>query len=211
MDNVCRRCSARLPSDQAVVLWDGNAYCRSCLDAANPSLATYAAAHGVLEETMPDRRGRQVRLFTRVFVVFWCFFGSLIFFSQPAPRGVSAAVQSALVSLLVCGLAFVLVTSSHVQRAKWGRPTLRVSNGKVEIRRGRSDQAVKCDLSACRWHVGKAKQDDVLPSSISGPAVLIEYPVQASFVRRRKAACGWTEEMRTIWTSFLTLAGVPQR
>jgi hypothetical protein len=121
------------------------------------------------------------------------------------------AVQSAFVSLPVCGLALVLVTGSHLLRAKWGRPTLRVSDGRIEIRRGESEQAVKCELSTCHWHVGKAKQDDVLPSSISGLAVLIEYPVQVSFVRCGKIACGWTEDMRRIWIGFLTLAGVPQR
>jgi hypothetical protein len=144
-------------------------------------------------------------------VVLSCLFGSLMFFSQPAPRNVLAAIDSGIVSVLLCGCAFVLVTGSHVLRAKWGRPTLRVSDGRVEIRRGKSERAVTCDLSACRWRVGKAKQDDVLPSSISGPAVLIEYPVQASFVRCGKVACGWTEDMRRIWTSFLTLAGIPQR
>ncbi len=29
--------------------------------------------------------------------------------------------------------------------------------------------------------------------------------------RRRKVACGWTGDMRTIWISFLTLAGVPRK
>ena len=75
MNSVCHKCSAWLQSDQAVVLWDANTYCRSCLDAADPSLASYAATHDVLEETMPDWRGRQVRLFARVFVVLWCLFG----------------------------------------------------------------------------------------------------------------------------------------
>lgn len=181
MNNVCQKCSARLHPEQTVVLWDGKTSCRSCLDATNPSLAAYAAAHAVLEETMPDCRGRQVRLFARVFVVMWCLFGSLMFFSQPAPRSVLIAIQSAFASLLACGLAFVLVTGSHVMRAKWGRPTLRVSDGKIEIRRGKSNQVVNCDLMACRWQVGKAKQDDALPSStfrasgadrISGASIL---------------------------------------
>ena len=124
----------------------------------------------------------------------------------------SAAIQSAIGSFTVCGCAFVLVTGSHVMRAKWGRPTLRVHGGKIEIRRGQSKHVVKCDLAACRWEVGKAKQDDALPSSISGQAVLIEYPVQgSSLVHRNKVACGWTEDMRRIWTSFSALSGVPQR
>jgi hypothetical protein len=211
MNTVCPKCLARLQPEQTVVLWDGNAYCRSCLDTTDSGLATYAARHGVLEETMPDCRRQQVRLFGGIFVVLWFLFGSSMFFSQPAPRNLFDALESAFAALVLCGIAFVLVTGSHVMRAKWGRPTIRVHDGKIEIHRGKSDQVVECDLLDCRWHVGKAKQDDALPSSISGSAVLIEYPVQATSVRRRKVACGWTGDMRTIWISFLTLAGVPRK
>ena len=50
---VCHKCTASLQPDRTVVLWDGNVYCLSCLDAKDPSLATYASSHNMLEEQCP--------------------------------------------------------------------------------------------------------------------------------------------------------------
>ena len=75
MNCVCHKCTASLQPDRTVVLWDGNVYCLSCLDAKDPSLATYASSHNMLEETMPGCLGRQVGLFVRMFAVIWCLSG----------------------------------------------------------------------------------------------------------------------------------------
>ncbi|HLA86242.1 MAG TPA: hypothetical protein VJL29_15750 [Thermoguttaceae bacterium] len=211
----CRVCSRAMAVDYMVRLWDGQWYCRDCVEAACPGLFSYALKHPRFEESAPFVRGDVWRIALRleawIALFFVLLFGAIGYEQHGlmgAIVGIVAAVMSATVQAAVQLPMFVWVTRRMM-------PTVGVVDGLVSFHRG---ICKKCGpwtapLRNFRWRVGRSRQDTGLRNTLAPkqPVVLLLFRRgRWAIFGEERIACGWTEKTRRIWTAFLTLAGVPE-
>jgi hypothetical protein len=213
-DDVCKRCSQPCVPSDVVRLWDGCTYCEQCVKSASEPLLAYAKSHETLEETAPfDRaahwkRGlRMEAILFAIFVVPFAAYG----IQQDGWRGLGMGVA-------VAGLIVALQGALQVPMFVWvgniSRPKVSVKDGSISLRRITNGSPMHIlALSGVRWRFGTSKQDSGLRNTFvpRQPVIILSVRRQLGVFRITSArfACGWTPEMREIWTAFLTLAGVP--
>jgi hypothetical protein len=197
----CRFCSAAVPDSAAVVLWDGQPYCPSCIRAVCPEVPAAP------EETLaPD--GLRLR--------YWLLhpggaFAALFFLApgvfvltlgDPKIRGGGWCCLGflAAVWLAVMGawsLAYYASPRSRLPR------TVKVRGGELVVAYRDSEGAAP--LAECAWHPGTTRWDYDTFCRPRTPAVVISCP------GRKPVACGLSPESYRRWVEFLTRAGVRAR
>ena len=211
---TCKKCSRPIHAENGVLLWDGGHYCRVCVEQTSPLLLQYALTHESLQERMVyDWRAAlrySLRICAIVAIFFWALFSLAMEFTL---GGVVVALVGAVIVTLVAAMIQVPGLLWWTKRAI---PSVAVSEGNVTVARPnwKAVPAETHPLDRCQWYRGKSRQDSFLRSSIApnGPAVILVFSVRKWGLLwfRHKIACGFSEEMREIWTAFLELAEVSQ-
>jgi hypothetical protein len=132
----CAGCSA----DQAeprFKLWDGNYYCVPCLDGAAEGLASYAEAHAIFEETMPESVDRQlptvVDIVFRVGLFRIVLLCSLAWLILSGPLTWMVAVASLAVAVFEAGFAVFIVWTKGPFRSRRVVRGIRIEDGIVSV------------------------------------------------------------------------------
>lgn len=215
-DQPCKHCSKTVPPESALSLWDGESYCRACVESVLPELADYAGSHGALEETAPFDRRAHWRDAFRMEALCVLFFGVLFVTAGYSLSGPAGIVSGIGLLIVICSAQAAIQLPMFVWMGRWMRPTVVVKDGRIECYRGgrRTWYYRSLPLEDAKWRIGKSRQDSGLRSTFvrRQDVVLVVLPRAAgrlSFGSDRYA-CGWSDRMRRIWIAFLTLAEVPK-
>lgn len=218
--DVCKKCSVQLTPNTTIRLWDGNRYCRACVDDACPGLAEYAETHETLKEVMPHSAWRIGANYTFLSVAGMIPFGAVLW-SFAVWCGADPIEPGSLFLLLVFPVLGVPIGIMFATLLAVGfalnRPIVSARDGQLLIDVGRAITSVP--LSECEWYTGwTCHMND---PRLMGRATVLLCDVAVVIVLPRRGAgwysyvplvpTGFTETTRTRWQSFLTLAGVPHR
>ena len=148
----CRRCERAIDETDSFHLWDGNTYCRTCVERAEPKLAAYAREHSSLHDGPVFPAWRVVG---KVLLIGWLPF-TLVFSSIGVLDGFrKESIEIALVWIGFIQAIFVPVAClfgtviyAAYSTADW---SVEVEEGSVSIGRGGS----QIPLDNCQWFVGK--------------------------------------------------------
>jgi hypothetical protein len=220
---TCRKCAAPLEEANRVRLWDGLDYCRGCVDRAWPTLADWAIAHSRLEESMPEQVNRELPTFWKAAGIFFpiklvlltCFgFWSVRLWATDADQGVWPLIAGIILLLYpVQMIAIRWFFGRPFLRHRDGLPGVVVENGRVKLIRGSAVDR-EFDLSRCGWYAPRRR----MPNHPAGPespladkAIMVRDMTASGFNMKGISFCGFTDEMREIWTAFFSLAGAPKQ
>jgi hypothetical protein len=209
----CHYCS-RKTTGIPVVLWDGETYCSSCVDAIDPELSEYARTHADLVEILTAQDLRLWRAFTRprnvgiFLVILGPMFG--LFFSFLA----LAIAQNEILwccwgecCLGVTGLCVLLMFLPFEQAyylAIDGLPrTVRVSGQKLVVETPYERWSVT--LARCDWFPSFSNAIGETEFLSRSPTIILHHP------KRGYLAVGVTPKMYRVWYAFLTLSKVRNR
>jgi hypothetical protein len=216
--DTCRKCSAVLEPENRVVLWDGFAYCQSCVAGKSAALLDWAKSHPQrLEEVMPENIHARLpglhRVLSKIGMLYlllelaggiWCLNEWYVRESRDPDLLVLAVV------LLIGGPAFFLVKLSMFWpfvRHSGPMPGIVVEDGRVRYTKG---DAVTREfaIADCSWY--PAPRRSRFSASAEDTPVAQELMAlcdRSGMYLKGIALCGFTPEMREIWTAFLSLAG----
>ena len=215
---MCRRF---LP-DEGYLLWDGERYCRDCLDAESAGLADYSRAHPSLDDVMPYSPwmiGRAVMKVAAFVVLAFLVAANAVAWSDNTGGSILSQSMIATSITLIAGLPivalFAWLAASFYQE---NRPFVSVQGGILRLRVGRAVKNVR--LAECSWYVGSVCETNVMPRKSNwdrfwitlprDPAVILMLPRDGERVTPR-VAVGFGETSQHRWRAFLRLAGVPSR
>ena len=199
-----RRCSKCLDftGEQSLIrLWDGNLYCRRCLNATLPELAEYAAAHDVLEETfLPGQASFKHALRSYLIGLSVCLIllGPVSWFFLRPLLGIYAVI----VCLLLFGAGFLRsVISNFRRRRALGLPrTISLRDGSLSIET--PSESHRIPIAEVSWFSGRASYDywgEYMPGQA---AIVLEVFVHEGFPRVRFSV-GLSREMYLRWYATL--------
>ena len=152
----------------------------------------------------------------RTEAIVFLFFASVFSFAAvDAGWGLSGVLYGTAAALGLCLIQGGLQLPVLVWMARAALPTLTVSDGTLYIHRrwprGRR-MRVAFPLVEFRWRPGKSRQDTFLRATVvpKVPVILLIHgPGRWGYLFQYRIACGWTHEMRRIWSAFLALAALP--
>jgi len=206
----CHACDATLGPESAVSLWDGRDYCRSCVEAACPGLAKYAASHKTLQETEEWTPAADIWWNFKVWVVVLLLGGALVAAITVSDPEIDASVPGALVVFAcICVLGEIMFILCWLWLGRGLRETASVKGGHLTITAPHWRKPLKSSLTECRWSIGKAPIGG-LGAPPKGPRLVLQFPDRALwlFSVKHRSTFGSTPEMLGVWSGFLTLAGV---
>ncbi len=208
----CAHCNATLDTADLVRLWDGESYCRDCVEGQLPGLADYAASHQRLEEAAPREVVHQVRQQIVSYFVIGLLFGVLMAIGSYSAYGLLGVLVGILFGMGVAACAALIQIPGRIWLARGSVPTVSVENGLVTVDRRLFPQT-SLPLKTYRWSFGKSRRDSMLRFTFvdNVDVILLEVPARfLSFRPVQRVACGWSEDTRKRWAAFLTLAAVPR-
>lgn len=185
-----------------VVLWDGIPRSESDVRRYAPALLEYHRNHSALSEIVnaPNLAAEGTNS-TAVMAVFACtaWLGlAFLLMLFRADRGVATATL--LVATLGIGAVHVLGLLSR--RIAFPR-TIRLENGRLTCIQPTGSRSYS--LERLYWFKGYTRSDPLLAGYAERPCIILR-PNSA----HDALACGFTDEMLTLWSSFLSFAQVPQ-
>lgn len=216
---ACQKCST--PGGDLVMLWDGHAYCASCLDAAQPMLADYARKHPVLSEELPERIRNKLPTFWTVFFYFiglgrrWTLITYLVMliliFASMSLESAFLFSGVLIAFRLVSTFMGVYFFNRFYTRPRAEKVMLSVAEGIVEIRR--DDRSVTFPLTSSYWgdYSGRITDDLPFASVFQGETFLLigDRRFRGALLKSAITMCGFDGESRERWLAFLKLAGIP--
>ncbi len=213
----CKRCSKPTPHEDTLLLWDGESYCKACVQAVSPALVEYAGSHDILRETAPlDRRSPWLGAL-RMEIVLYLLAGVLLATASYMQNGPLGIVYGLVVATVVCFFQAAIQMPMWVHRGRLNAPTIIVRDGQIECFRGENTERAcqRAPLREITWRIGKSRQDSRLRNTCvrRQPVVLLTLPSTSAWtpgLLRQRYACGWTPDTMHLWTAFLTLAEVPK-
>ena len=206
-DTRCRRCERVINEAGSFHLWDGNTYCRTCVERAGLELAAYAREHSSLRDNPVFPAWRVV---AKVLLIGWLFI-TVLFGSIGVLEGFrQQSVEAALVGIGIFQALFVPVAClfgtviyAAVSTADW---TIEISDGNVCLpRAGR-----QISLSSCEWFVGKTT-DATSPPFVPRVAAVLLAMRPEGVMQEAVVVASVNPEMLPVWIQFLTLAGLRRR
>ena len=195
----CRKCRCPVREYNLVRLWDGQSYCRECIERACPGLSEHSIIHSSLQESKPFRLKNSLTS-GMFYVLMMSIICATLFMISGIDRFVLYAAATTLVVVTAVGIAcwiplFVLCDA-------WlFRPRIKVEKGRL--------WPGNCIFGKCRWlRLSKPSNwfDRVLALRLSQrPSVRI---LASGWSLRRLVHydVGYSSEMESIWVGFLTLA-----
>jgi hypothetical protein len=197
-------------SESRVRLWDGNLYERAFLERTWPGLAAQAEGTDKLEETMPHSAWwvalRQIMVLSAMFAGLFAFAAGAIWLAGKVPPDPLILLGGAATLLLsiICLKSAAMGFAFH-----WRRPTVSLSEGKVEVRTG--SRRISARLDDCEWYVGPIWHMNLLQKILlpKGKAVILALPRGPQYTPL--VAVGFSDRTRATWKALLTVSGVPQR
>lgn len=205
----CRHCSQPLDAE-SLTLWDGESYCRACVQRESPELYGYARLGGQLEETIDQQDldvghalGFHVATLVTTLLLIGAVFGIAAFglriqFGSANWRvAVVAGVASlGLVSLPPTLLALRWFLLQHRRLPR----TVRIAAGHIEVEL--PGRRIVEPLTACSWSAGAFPMDPLAPFLMSTrwrQCVTMVLPTVG-------VTCGSVPEVGQRWQAFLRLA-----
>ena len=204
----CANCNVALPLSDSVRLWDGKDYCRSCVEAQLPGLAAHVASQQRLEDSAPQEVVDDFKRPILTYILFGLLFGipfGIVGHLESGPLGLRTGFFFAM-GISACAAAIQI--PGFIWTARRYAPTVSVENGVVTVKRKAYGEH-RYPLGSVQWSLGKSKRDSMLRYTMikKVDVVLLEVPTRfLGFTVVVRVACGWSEDMRSRWIAFLTLA-----
>ncbi|MHC4248086.1 MAG: hypothetical protein ACYS9X_03065 [Planctomycetota bacterium] len=207
---ICHTCNSGLEPDGTVRLWDGQDYCRSCVEAACPGLSDYAASHEALEDKEEWAPAANIWWCFKLWVVVGLFAGLAI-----AAFGVLTSetgnVEPGLLLLFAAIWLFILALDvvGELWLGRGLRETICVHSGQVTVTAPHRRKPSEYSLAQCRWLIGRGVSRGTGPPP-KGPRLVLQFSdrILGLIPTKRYSTFGSTPETLSIWRGFLTLAGV---
>lgn len=200
----CGECVA----EEAVTLWDGRVYCRSCVEAVSPELYQFAIKGGQLEDVLDESDVSINNFFEgagyKTLIVMFCIFMLPFVLLSMSDKG-NGSLNVLIGFCLFWGGFLVgwLVLTGLLKLTRRSLPRrVSVEQGKLRIKTPRSFEDFP--LEECRWKYGWATYDPHAKFAGLIKAIMIE-------TAENKYSCGYSIEMRKHWSDFLLLGGIQHK
>jgi hypothetical protein len=203
----CCRCKSNV---DCVSLWDGESYCKVCLDEHAPELVEVRELPLLSEELPLPALTIARRMFVFAFLTALGFATFIAILVGVLSGDWQKAMQGFAVIMLCFSPVVVLWTGFSANSNRLLRLKVSVWNRKLIVRVG--TQLIVAPLAECVWWSGKVSQMTVwnLSFLLKGSAIVVEVPKHLAKEGNR-IAVGLRPPMRATWESFFNLSGIPEQ
>ncbi len=201
---VCPYCGERV-AEEAVRLWDGRTYCRSCVEVVSPELYQFAIEGGELVDVL-DESDVSIKNFFEgagyktLIVMFFIFMLPFVLMSMGDQDNGKFNVLIGFClfwSGLLVGWS-ILKGLLRMTRRSLPR-TVSVAQGELRITTLRNVEVFP--LEECHWKYGWTMYDPHAKFAGLMKAIMIE-------TAESRFSCGYSIRMRKYWRAFLLLGGI---
>ncbi len=189
-------------------MWDGNDYCKGCVDAVCPGLFEYAVDHDELREEVEFNLRSALLSYLLLWGVMSLFLMCLLVPVGVSRSGLAGIWQGMLAGLALPVLGLWTIPVNLLLLSKSSRSVV-AKDGWITFRLPCWGREFKVPIAGTRWSVGRVWDRATDVDYMLRMKVTIWAPARFWGLRLGKHViiCGVTPETRWLWEGFLTLAG----